>query len=73
MFLYCLECSEKTDSKNLRAVKTKNRRMMVLWNCAVSGSKKLRFVKKQETSEILRNLGLRISLSKIPLVGPILF
>ena len=73
MFLYCLECREKTDSKNLRVVKTKNRRMMVLSNCAVSGSKKLRFVKKQETSEILRNLGLRIYLSKISLVRPILF
>ena len=34
---------------------------------------KSRFIKEQESSEILRNLGLKVPLSKIPLLGPILF
>ena len=39
MLSHCLECREKTDSKNLRVVKTKNRRIMALSNCTVFGSK----------------------------------
>ena len=35
--------------------------------------KKLRFLKKQEGSGILSNLGLKTPLSKIPLFGDILF
>ena len=35
--------------------------------------KKLRFLKKQERSGILSNLGLKTPLSKIPLFGDILF
>ena len=33
----------------------------------------MRFFKEQEASGLLRNLGLKISLSKIPLLGDILF
>ena len=46
---------------------------MILSKCAISGSKKSRFIKKQEASGILSNLGLKIPLSKIPLLGDILF
>ena len=38
-----------------------------------SSSKKSRFIKKEEASEILRNLGLKPPLSKIPLFGDISF
>ena len=41
--------------------------------CSVCGSKKSRFIKKQEASGILRNLLLKISLNKIPLFCDILF
>ena len=37
------------------------------------GSKKLRFIKNQEAKGLLSNLGIRISLSKVPLLGDILF
>ena len=46
--------------------------MMVSSNCAVCGSKKSRFIKEQGVSGILSSLGLRKTLSKIPLVDPIL-
>ena len=72
MLSYCLKGREKTDSKNPKLVKTKNGRMMVSSNCAVCGSKKSRFIKEQGASGILSSLGLRKTLSKIPLVDPIL-
>ena len=39
---------------------------MVLSKCAICGSKKTRFIKKQETSGILSNSGLNTPLNKIP-------
>ena len=39
MLSHCLECREKTDSKNLSVAKTKNRTIMALSNCPVFGSK----------------------------------
>ena len=41
--------------------------------CYIQLEKKLRFVKKQEASRILSNLGFKTPLSKIPLLGDILF
>ena len=44
---------------------TKNSRTMLLSKCAISGSKKSRFVKEQEAKELLSNLGLETLLNKI--------
>ena len=41
--------------------------------CATCGSKKSRFMKKQEVNGLLSNLGIKTPLSKIPLLGKILF
>ena len=46
---------------------------MLLSNCAISDSKKSRFVKNQEAKELLRNLGVRTPLSKVPILGDVLF
>ena len=46
---------------------------MTLSNCAKRGSKKSRFLKKQEASGILSTLGLKMPLNKIPLIGGISF
>ena len=46
---------------------------MVLSKCAICGSKKSRFIKNQETKELLRNLGIKTLLSKVPILGDILF
>ena len=45
---------------------------MILSKCAICGSKKSRFIKKQARG-IFRNLGLKISLNKISLLVDILF
>ena len=46
---------------------------MLLSECAKSDSKKLKFVKQQEASGVLSSLGIKTSLSKLPLMGPLLF
>ena len=46
---------------------------MLLSKCAVCSSKKSRFIKEQEAKGILSSLGLKTPLSKIPLLGDILF
>ena len=42
-------------------------------NCAICGSKKSRFIKNQEAKGLLSNLGIKTSLSKVPILGDILF
>ena len=46
---------------------------MVTPKFAVCSSKKLRFIKEQEASGLLSSLGIKITFSQIPLVGPLLF
>ena len=46
---------------------------MLLSKCAICGSIKTKFIKKQEASRILSSLGLKTPLRKIPLFGDLLF
>ena len=46
---------------------------MVLSKCEKRGSKKSRFIKNQEAKVLLGNLGIRTPLSKVPILGGILF
>ena len=46
---------------------------MMLSRCAICGSKKSKFIKKQEASGILSSVGIRTPLNKIPVLGDILF
>ena len=46
---------------------------MVLSKYAVCGSKKSRFIKNQEAKGLLSNLAVRMPLSKVPILGDILF
>ena len=55
MLSYCLKCRKNTNSKNLAVVKTKNRKIMLLSNCSVCNSEKLKFLKEQEARRLLRN------------------
>ena len=54
-------------------MKTKSGRIILLSNCADCVSKKSRFIKEQQASELLSSLGIKTPLSKIPLEGPFLF
>ena len=45
---------------------------MLLSKCAVYDSKNSKFIKEQEASGLLGCLGIKTSLNKIPLFGPLL-
>ena len=46
---------------------------MLLLKCPVCDSKKSKFIKQQEANGFLSSLGIKTTLNKIPLVGPLLF
>ena len=46
---------------------------MLLSKCAICGSKKSTFIKNQEAKGLLSNIGIRTPLSKVPIMGDILF
>ena len=73
MSSYCLDCRKNTESINPRVSKTYNGKIMILSKCAICVREKSRFIKKQEASGILSNLGLKTPLDKIPLLGDKLF
>ena len=72
MLSYCLKC-KKTQNNDLVIVKTSNGKTVVLSKCDICGSKKSKFIKKQEASVTLSSLGVKTPLSKIPLLVDILF
>ena len=73
MLSYCLKCRKNTESKTPKVARTKNKRIMLLPKMAAFNSKKSKFIKQQEASGLLSSLGVKTSLSKIPLVGPLFF
>ena len=46
---------------------------MILSKCATCGSKNSRFIKNQDAKGLLSNLGIKTPLSKVPILGDILF
>ena len=69
----CLKCRKDTENINLKVSSTSNGKAMILSKCAICGSKKSRFIKNQEAKGLLSNLGIRTPLSKVPVLGDILF
>ena len=70
---YCLKCKKDTENINPRVSNTSNGRKTILLKCAIYGSKKSRFIKSQEEKGLLSNLGVITLLSKVPILGDILF
>ena len=73
MLSHCLKCKKNTGSINPRVSKTTNGKTMMLSKCTICGSKKSKVIKEQQARGLLSNLGIRIPLSKIPLLGDVLF
>ena len=73
MLSYCLRCRKNSESKNPIVVKNKSERIMLSSKSEVCDSKKSKFIKEQEASGLLSSLGIKTPLSKIRLVGPLLF
>lgn len=70
---YCFKCKKNTESKNLDATNTKDRKIILLLKFEVLDSKKLKFINRQGESGLLSSLGIEITLSKITLIENILF
>ena len=70
---YCVRCKKYTKNINPRVSNTSNGKTMMLSKCATCGSKKSRFIKNQEAKGLLSNLRFRAPLSKVTLLGNILF
>ena len=70
---YCLKCRKDTEIINPRVSKTSNDKTMVLSKCAICGSNKSRFMKNHDGKGLSSNLGIKTPLSKVPILGDILF
>ena len=66
---YCIKCRKNTENIDPKMVRTKNNRLIKQSKCPACGIKKSKFVKEQEAKGLLINLGLKILLSKIPLLN----
>ena len=73
MLSYCLECRENVESKNPKVARAKDGRIMLLSKFTVFDNKNSKFIQQQEASGSLSSLGIKTPLSKISLVGPLLF
>ena len=73
MWSKCLKCRKNTEIKNPKVVKTKNGRITLLSKSPMCDSKKSKFIREQEASELLSSLEIKTPLSKTPSVGPHLF
>ena len=69
----CLKCKKHTKNINPQVSSTSNSKFMILSKCAICGSRKSKFTKNQEAKRILSSLGIKTPLSKIPLLGDVLF
>ena len=72
MKTYCLKCKTNTDSIDPRMSKTKTNSLIMQSKCSVCEIKKSRFIKEQDAKGLLRNLGIKTPLSKIPLLNVLL-
>ena len=47
--------------------------MMILSKCAICGSRKSKFIEKQDAKGLLSKLSIKTALSNVPVLGDILF
>ena len=64
-----MKCRKDAENIDAKMVRTKNNRLVMQSKYSVCGIKKSRFVKEQEAKDLLSNLGIKTSLSKIPLLN----
>ena len=69
----CLKRKKYAKKINPKVSSTSNGKLVILSKCAICGSKKSKFVNKQEASGLLSKLGIETPLSKIPILGDVLF
>ena len=68
---YCLKCKKYTKNINPQVSRTSTGKLKILSKCAICGSKKSKFIKKQGASGLLSKLDIKTPLSKIPILGDV--
>ena len=71
--IYHIYHKKNTKNINPKISSSSNGKAMILSKCAICSSKKSRFIKSQEVKGLLRNLGIKTPLNKVPILGDILF
>ena len=66
-------CRKDTENINPRVSNTSIGRKTIFSRCTICGSKKSRFIKDQKAKGLLSNLGVKTPLSKVPILGDMLF
>ena len=69
MKTYYVKHRKDAETIDPKVVRTKNNRLITQSKCPVRGIKKSRFVKQQKAKGLLSNLGIKTTLSKIPLLN----
>ena len=69
METYCLKCKKDTKNLDSKMFRTKNNRLVMESKCGDCKNKKSRFVKEHEAKGLISNLGIKTTLSKIPLLN----
>ena len=70
---YGLKGKKHMKNINSQVSSTSNGKFMILSKCAICGTRKSKFINKQEAKGLLSNVGIKTPLSKIPVLGDILF
>ena len=74
MLSNCLKCRKNAESRTPKVARTGNRGRMLLSKCSLCDCVKYQsLLTKEEASGLLRSLGIKTPLSKIPWVGPLFF
>ena len=68
MLSCCLKCKKNKESINPRVSEASNDKTMILSTCAISGSKKSKFIRRQEARGILSSVGINPTNRKNPVV-----
>ena len=69
MKAYWVKCRNDIENIGSKMFRTKNNRLIMQSKCPVCRIKKSRFVKEQEATGLLINLGIRTPLCKVPLLN----
>ena len=70
MLTYSVKCKKNTENLDSTIFKARNGRLLMQSKCPVCVIKKSRFVKKQETKDLLTNLGIKKGIrSQIPFLN----
>ena len=63
--------SQNIEKQSSRARRIKQKRLLLVLNCAICNKKKPRFITNQEANELLNKLVIITLLSKIPLISEV--